>query len=154
MTDNFGTRIDKIRDSLNKQRFIDELEFLKTNDNPEKQRIQMLDKIANGPVHKELTNKSTDIKNYFNDIDKHIYTKPWSKLPVFHKVEKMKEYINETVEKNYEHKEKLIKELTDLLMGKKFTAKKYIDYDQEKCKIVSFSALKFETDGIYTIKTT
>lgn len=149
---NFNDKIDNKRGELYLQRFTNEINHLKDSEQEaDTERVEKLEEIIKSLQQTQPKN-SNNIDSYFNNIDKHIYTKPWNRLPIFHRIEKMKEFIKENVEDDYEHKEKLVSELTQLLSEKKLNTKKYVDYDSTECKIVDFSTLKFEKDGTYQLK--
>ncbi|ANB50658.1 hypothetical protein [Powai lake megavirus] len=104
--------------------------------------------------------KKMNLDEYGKDMDAMVYKKPWNKLKEFHKIMKIKEYINKLtygekinnidMENN---KEFIIKEIILGLKSKRFNKNKSeIVYDYEKMEITSISCLDYnKKKGIYEI---
>ncbi|AEX61712.1 hypothetical protein mvi_514 [Megavirus vitis] len=104
--------------------------------------------------------KKMNLDEYGKDMDAMVYKKPWNKLKEFHKIMKIKEYINKltyvkkiTNSDMENNKESLIKEIILGLKSKKFNKNKSeIIYDYEKMEITSMSCLDYnKKKGIYVI---
>lgn len=94
-----------------------------------------------------------NLDDYAKDMDIYVFNKPWAKLRVFHKIMKIKEYVDNL---KYDKKAKeanilinrryLKKELCDGLSTKKFCKNKSeIDYDSEKMIINHISSVEYNT---------
>lgn len=141
------TEIQNIRNVLYKQQFINELEHIESTnlDNSSDRKEHLLSIINN--IDTEPVKKK-GLKDMFENIDKQLYNKPWHHLKPFHRMVKIKEYLNVTIDDN-NIKSKLEKEINNLIFSNKLNTKKYVVYDHNLEKIVSFPAL--DTDN-YTIK--
>jgi hypothetical protein len=160
---NFSIEIDNLRTQFKKQRFINERDYLKNQDHTIEineddedeednwilDRLQGLDKIINNfsPLKKQDSYKST-----IDQYSQFIFKKKRHLLPEYHKMEKIEEYINKTIE-NTDHQKKIINEFKTLIFEKKLNGKKYIIYDESIPEITSIPALNYNKDtGKYTIK--
>lgn len=102
-----------------------------------------------------------NMDEYAKDMDIMMFRKPWNKLKEFHKIMKIKEYINnleygtKAKTKNIiANKEHLKTELCNGLKAKKFGKNKAeIIYDQENMNILSIDCLVFQKKtGLYQIE--
>lgn len=101
-----------------------------------------------------------NMDEYAKDMDIMVFRKPWNKLKEFHKIMKIKEYINnlefgkkaksKDITTNKEH---LKTELCDGLKAKKFGKNKAeIVYDHENMNILSIDCLVYQKKtGLYQI---
>lgn len=105
--------------------------------------------------------KKMDLDEYVKDMDVYVFKKQWQKLREFHKIMKIKEWVDSLPfnEKNtlgtvQENKDYLKTELCNGLKTKKFCKGKCkIIYDTEKMKIVSISSVVYNKKrGLYAIK--
>lgn len=95
--------------------------------------------------------KKINLDEYTKDLDIFVYKKPWTKLKEFHKIMKIKEFIdnlkyNKKLDQTIiaKNKEYLKKEICTGLKNKKFIKNKSeIIYDIEEMKITSISCLDF-----------
>jgi hypothetical protein len=160
--------IDTIREELFLERFTKELESMKLlPDQPNEnlvdedldyrnKRIKMLETIIN--AHKEkLKMAESSYKNQkslnddLNDISKLVFQKTWNKLPDYHKMEKIKEYITGLI-KDPKLQKRIITDLNNMVISKKLTMK-VVEYDSTNCVIKSIPVLKQnDKDGTYEIK--
>lgn len=157
--------IDAIREELFIERFINELKVMnslpvyddnKEDNNEQKERIKMLETIIN--VHndklKAVESSYKDkksLKDDLNDINKLVFQKSWNKLPDYHKMEKIKEYVTNLIN-DKKQQQIIIADLNNLLISKKLGVK-IVDYDSTNCVIKSISVLTYnEKDKIYEIK--
>lgn len=146
--------IDKLKEINFNKKLTNELNYLKDKNNNLNffanlsgqnidQRIELLDKIIN-------QNNTIDIKkednikqkkdNLFTEIDKYTYKKQWNKLPAFHKIVKIKEFIKCTYgEGNFQ--DELINKLSLYANEGKINTKKYVIYDPNLEKILSIPSL-------------
>ena len=132
-----SNELENLAKSFKIYRFSTELGNLKEN-NDDDAKIEKISKILNSlndiPDSITVTNK---IHSAFSEIDKQVYKKPWSKLPDFHRIIKMKEYISE----NYPEDKSMQELLLDSINKHKLNTDKTVIYDQIRCKIVSIPAL-------------
>lgn len=108
------------------------------------ERISQLEIILKQPgIHQNSVQQQKD--NMFNEIDKHItahvYKKQWNKLKPFHKMEKLKEYLNENI-KEKSIADKLLADFEPHVNKGSINTKKYIIYDPNEEKILSLPCLK------------
>jgi hypothetical protein len=104
--------------------------------------------------------KKMNFDEYSKDIDSLMFNKPWTKLREFHKIMKIKEYIN-NLEYGKKPKEKdiiqnkkyLIEEICSGIKNKKFGKNKSeVIYDQENMTILSISSVDFnKKTGLYEV---
>ena len=145
--------IDRKKANLLKTRFENELIYLK-NENKDDE-LWMNERIADLEEILKQTDKIEAKADIFTEIDKYTFRKPWNKMQPFHKIKKIKEFI----ENNYENesqdlKTKLLKECEKLLNNKKLGTKKSVVYDPEKEVIESIPAIKINSDKTFTISST
>ena len=132
--------IDKIVISLMKIRFISEREELeKTNNN--NTRTPQLDNIIDKLKTSESIIDGNTNKSQFNEIEKLVYSKKWVNLQYFHKITKIKEYLDKIVTDNNE-RTKLVSAIGDMINTKKIKYNKHLVYDSSKQQIVSMAMLK------------
>jgi len=152
-------KIDLIRSNLQKERLVNELRYLKENDNLShfdnymeinaEERLSILEKALTGEgnTHKKLTKD-----DLFTEIDKHMYKKLWNRLNTVYKVTKLREYLKNEYEKESFYN-KLVKELVDLAESNQLNTKKSVIYDPNAEKILSIPILTIDnTKKTYTIK--
>lgn len=123
------------------------------NNNNSKQQYYDKDK---GKVEIE----KMDLTKYGKDLDVLVFKKPWNKLKEFHKIMKIKEFVND-LKYNDEIDKTIVKKNRDrltvkIILGikeKKFGKNKSeVIYDQEKMVITSISCLHLsKSTGIYKI---
>jgi len=104
--------------------------------------------------------KKMNIDEYSKDIDVMMFNRPWKKLKEFHKIMKIKEFIDILTfgkkakpKKIAENKKYIQDEICNGLKTKKFNKNKSeIVYDQKNMKIISISCLDFnKKNGLYNI---
>ncbi|AGC02008.1 hypothetical protein H012_gp451 [Acanthamoeba polyphaga moumouvirus] len=107
-----------------------------------------------------LEMKKMNLDEYAKDMDIMVYKKPWNKLKDFHKIMKIKEYVNklpfgkkinkEEKEKNMEYiKQEIINGLKNKKFGKN---KSEIIYNPDNMEITSISCVYLnKKKGIYAI---
>ena len=103
-------------------------------------------------VKNDFKRKNKTLKDDLDEINKLVYNKTWKKLPIFHKIVKIEEFIKDLVDdKNLQNE--IIKELTKLVEDKKLNRAGIVDYDSQKGKILSISLFKFDPKtNTYEIK--
>ena len=159
--------IDEIAKMLKLHRYKSELDFLNmpnddSNDDKKKKKnkISTIIEIINDidPDYKIETilrtkesNSFIKTKNMFSEMTKMVYMKPWKKLPEFHRIVKLKEYI----EKNYGNDTDKYKNIESLLLGaiekKELGRDDHVIYDTQNCEIISIPILK-ETNGAFKLE--
>jgi hypothetical protein len=140
--------VDKIKEKLYKQKFENELEFLK-EENFFEERINTIEKILAEPKKKSVIIKSGTDK-FFEELEKYAFKKQWNRLAENHKLIKIKEFCDTNIKNDKEHKI-IYKKLEEMLYAKKLNSKKYIDYDPHDEKILNILILQNE-DGKYKLK--
>jgi len=84
--------------------------------------------------------------NIFKEINKYTYKKQWNKLLPFHKIFKIKEFINEIIlDKNMQNE--IIDKLSNYINTGKINTKKYVVYDPNLEKILSIPCLIYNNDN-------
>lgn len=148
--------IDAIRQEFFIEKFAKELENLKLSDdtknedNDNVKRIETLEQIINfyknGLKMTESTykEKNKTLQEDLNEINKIVFKKSWNRLPEYHKIIKMEEYIEKLII-DKKLRDQVITELTTLIDNKKLTGK-YVDYDSNECVIKSILALKYDSE--------
>jgi len=138
--------------------YIDYLK-LRITDRPEITTITNYDNSGNRYEIKKL-----NPDEYNKEIDVMMFRRPWSKLREFHKIMKIKEFVEklpydkddegkklkpDAIHKN---KEKIVEEITLGLRSKKFVkGKNEIIYDPQSMSITSISCLEKNEYGFYWI---
>ena len=104
--------------------------------------------------------KKMNLDEYVKDMDIFVFKRPWTKLREFHKIMKIKEFVDgldynkKPTQKNIQLNKKYLKEeICAGLKTKKFGKNKSeVIYDQEKMNILSISSLTFnKKTGLYEI---
>lgn len=104
--------------------------------------------------------KKMNLDEYAKDIDMMTFNRPWTKLREFHKIMKIKEFVdslkygkNATIKSVEKNKNYLKNELCKGLKTKRFVKNKsVIEYQQEVMKIKSISSVIFnKKTGLYEI---
>lgn len=113
------------------QREIDDLE----EDDPRRDYLNT--------IHIELTGKHNDLGTLLDDASLNVYTKKWNKLPNYHKVQKVKEYMDEKY-KNDPKRAEIEKLLNTRIKEGKLNSCKFVDYDSTKLKIIKITLSKSE----------
>lgn len=138
--------------------FVEYIDYLKN-------RIGINLPVAHPIVRYDRTGKKYEIKKlnmdeYTKEIDVYTFRRPWTKLREFHKIMKIKEYVNELSYNNKTEKgiiernrQNLQKKLCQGLKDKKFgKGKCEIVYDQELMKIISISCVYYDKrKGLYVV---
>ena len=156
-----GIIIENIRRDNLKSKFQNELEYLKNTDNLTlfsngqdhdiEIRKQHLDILLDNTTTQNLVNNSAK-DELFKEIDKYTYRKQWNKLLPFHKIVKIKEYVKENV-KDEELQEEIITKMKTYANEGRINTKKYVVYDPNTEKILSFPCLIIDNDkNTYEIK--
>lgn len=146
----YNLEINNLRNNLHKNRYYNELNYLEKMNKDEMSdveilRIDNLKKIIN-----ELEAKENKKSKLFDEIDTYIYRKPWKNLTPFHRFYKIKEYINNQENILDKDKDKLLKELEELIFDNKLV-KNSVIYNPNTEKIESIPALKFNDDKTFRI---
>ena len=104
--------------------------------------------------------KKMNLEEYVKDMDILVFKKPWNKLHLFHKVMKIKEFIDSleygskaSKSKIDKNKEELKKIICNGLKEKRFNKhKSEVEYDQEAMQIQSISCLNYDKKtGLYEV---
>jgi len=162
--------IDTIRKELFKERFVAELKQLEqdkeymmdsesddeeldtdeeNNKNWTENRINDLKKIikleegviSDGKESYKKTNKT--LQDDLDEMNNIIFKMAWNRLPVYHKIVKIEEYIKELIP-NAKLQKEVTEKLVDLVNKKKLNTKKYVNYNSLDCKIIDINILKYD----------
>lgn len=147
MSNSISNELDNLSKSFKLYRLRTELNFYQQMEKDTNlDRINILLNIINELEGNKIKDK---IHNFFDNIDKLVYKKPWKRLPEFHKIIKIKEYLDEKYKTN--DKRNIIEELLINTIKTKDTTKgNYIIYDENICKITDIPGLK-NIDGQYKL---
>jgi SOS-response transcriptional repressor LexA len=140
--------IDKLVISFMKIRFLSEKTELvgKNSNNNTNNRIDQLNNIVEKLNTTESIIDATKNKNSFGEIEKLVYSKKWNNLQHFHKMTKIKEYLNEII-KEKSVKDLLALKISELINDKKLKYVKHIVYNSTQQKITSMPILKQNDKG-------
>lgn len=126
-----------------------ELEYIKNSGNMNlfsnateyniEERITLLETLLNIPVDKKDSMQQQK-DNIFKEIDKYTYKKQWNKLLPFHKIVKLKEYMQNNVQ-DEQMRNELVEKLSKFAEEGRINTKKYIVYDPNAEKILSMPCL-------------
>ncbi len=94
---------------------------------------------------KEMNPVQTQKDNIFKEFDKYTYKKQWNRLLSFHKIQKIKEYMDANIE-NEKMRTEIIETMTNLVSEGKINTKKYVIYDRSAEKIISVPCLVLNGD--------
>lgn len=148
---NISNELDELARSLKLYRFRNELNFYKSqNDEKNLIRIEKLTKIINSLESTQLVQNKDKIQHAFDDGYKFVYMKPWRRLQDFHKVVKIKEFVEERY-KDEKNKGIIEKMLLEAIEKKQLNKDNYVKYDQNISKIIDIPALKQDNDGNFKI---
>lgn len=98
-------------------------------------------------TEEKIKKPKKNLKEEINEINNLVFKKSWTRLPIFHKKVKIKEYIEENIKDVDLHKE-LIDKMYKLIDDNIITKKKYVDYDSKNCKIIKLNFFKYYGDDI------
>jgi DNA repair ATPase RecN len=126
--------IERIKKKFFIQRLKSELEELNEND----PRYDYISKIYN-----ELTSSSNDLNKMLDEASNNVYTKKWNRMPNYHKMQKIREYLDET--RKYDPKRNEIEKLLmERIKDGKLNSCKFVDYDSTTFKIKKITLSKTE----------
>lgn len=94
-------------------------------------------------IYYNLTQTQKNLSTLLEDAYNNVYMKKWNRLPNYHKIQKIKEYLNEKY-KNDDKKTDIEKKLIDLVQDGKLNTCKIVDYDSENKKINKITLSKKE----------
>lgn len=114
--------------------------------NEDTERLGLLKKI-----YSKLTEvpheKTSTFQNNFKKMESQIYMQEWRRLPEFHKLIKIREYIKDMKSDKQDDVKKRIEEmLIDAVTSKKLNSNKSVNYDIKQCKILDIPVLKWDDD--------
>ena len=147
-------QLDNIRNENFKEKIKSELEYFKEvgiltpfengHEVSIEERTKLLELVLDQPeIYQNTIQQKKDV--IFQEIDKYTYRKQWNKLPAFHKIVKIKEYLEENVSDKKMRKELLTK-LTEHANKKRINTKKYVIYDPNKAQILSMPCIEIDEE--------
>lgn len=99
-----------------------------------------------------ITEKENKKQQMINEMEKYIYKKQWNKLTPFHKIVKVKEYIEEHYSE-HSLKKSIIGNLVDFIEAGKLNTKKFVIYNPNEEKILKLPCLTInDSKNTYQIK--
>lgn len=147
--DGISNELDTLARSFKLHRFRTELEECQSRasadgaTDPENQkRIATLQKILETIDTSKRPPAPTKKNDMFNEIDKYVYTKPWKKLPTFHKKFKIREYISLTYKETPTEGAQVEKLLLDAIDEGELNTDRHVTYDLTRCQVVGIPVLK------------
>lgn len=152
---NISEQLDTIKNNNFKDKIKNELEYFQTigiltpfengHDISIEERIKLLETVLDQPeIYQNTVQQQRD--TIFQEIDKYTYKKQWNKLPSFHKIVKIKEYLDANVQ-NKKMRDELLKKLTEHANNKRINTKKYVIYDPNKEEILSMPCIEIDDDN-------
>lgn len=150
-----SNNLDDIRNNLLVQKLQNEINYLQTT--PHDQILSTFGEVLTDRIsyleeqiknHQPIVKNTTD--NYFAEAERAVYRAQWGKLLPMHQINKLKEYIQETIE-NTDLGEQILTELSVAAETKSLKIKKHVVYDPSECKILSIPCLTI-TNDTYNIK--
>jgi len=154
--------ITKLQQACKLFRYQNEIDCMKQNKQEDADRIKILSERVT-KVQKQIkdaeqnssTKQSVDEKKsneLFDGLRNCIYKKPWARLPEFHKIVKVKEYVLSLKIQDKKQKQQLYDNLVKGIKEKKLTKKNNVVYDSDKGIITQINCVKFNEDKkIYEI---
>lgn len=154
-----------MRENLFKQKFKNELEYMRSKKAEESELHRQQDETQNKETMMEWNERKGDLEEIIGsindkkkssmeemyiEIEKYIYKKPWGRLSQYHKMEKIKEYMEEH-EKDPVRRKKIVKEMEEYIYSKRLGSKKSVVYDPKIERIIKIPALKYGDDGYMII---
>ena len=135
----YNKLINEKRHELDTLRFTNELEYLKKNKPDEISKIENIQTFLD-TSKTSIPKKENKMDKLFDEIDKRAFNKPWNKLTSYHKLIKLKDYIQESFDAN--KAQELIKTVTLQLEEGKLSSCKDVIYDQSTEKIKNIPKFK------------
>jgi hypothetical protein len=141
--------IEKIRIDLFKIEYLNELEDLEFDKTKNTDRIDLINKIINENYTDKVKKTNNSLNNMFDEIEHSMYNKPWIKLQNYHKIIKLKEYIDKTFDKS--QKKNIEKICIDSVNLGNLNKNNKVDYNVNEQKIISITALKKNKNDEFVI---
>lgn len=100
-------------------------------------------KLMKNSLDKDKKDDSNPSLSLFRDVDKFLYRKQWARLPEFHRIVKIKEYINSINELNPKQKKDFVEKIIKKIHSKEIKNKNIV-YDMDKEKIIKITGVGLE----------
>ena len=132
--------IERIKKKFFIQRILNEINDIKeTNDKYETDPVY----VERMDIYKKITQENTESLNQIlTTASENVYAKKWNKLPDYHKIQKIKEYINVKYEDEPEKKEEIEELLIEKVKSGDLNSCKFVDYDNTTYKINKITIAK------------
>ena len=144
ITSEIYSDIRKLRLELRIKKYQSEIDIISEENAPwNKERLVLLQK-AIDELNEEKKEKSNKVS--FNEIENHMFKKPWKSLPEVHKIMKIREFVNSNIKSK---RKKLEKELVNGLRNNKL--KNNIEYDINKGQIINIKCLNINDKKTYQL---
>lgn len=95
-------------------------------------------------IYNSLTKTSNDLGKMLDEVSNNVYTKKWNRMPNYHKLQKIREYLDEKY-KNNPKRVDIEKTLFGYVNDGKLNSCKFVDYDTTTFKINKITISKTET---------
>lgn len=94
-------------------------------------------------IYEKLTSKTTNLNldQLLTKAGDDVYNKKWNRLPDYHKLQKIKEYLDEKYKNTTERKE-IEETLKKRIADGTLNSVKFVDYDNVECKIKKITLSK------------
>jgi hypothetical protein len=126
--------IERIKKKFFIQRLQNELDVLDESD-PKYDYIKK--------IHNELTQVSNNLGTLLDEASNNVYTKKWNRMPNYHKMQKIREYLDET-HKDDPKRDDIEKMLMERIKDGKLNSCKFVDYNTSTFKIAKITLSKTE----------
>lgn len=126
--------IERIKKKFFIQRLQNELDVLEES-NPKYDYIKK--------IYSELTQVSNNLGTLLDEASNNVYTKKWNRMPNYHKMQKIREYLDET-HKDDPKRDEIEKMLMERIKDGKLNSCKFVEYDTTTFKIAKITLSKTE----------
>lgn len=96
-----------------------------------------------GKIYNDLTKTRDDMGSIFADAINDVYAKKWNRLPNYHKIQKIREYLNVKYPDEKQRNE-IDNKLTEMINNGTLNSCKFVDYDSTTHKINKINVSKTE----------
>lgn len=94
-------------------------------------------------IHDELTETTNNLGTILEEASNNVYTKKWNRMPNYHKIQKIREYMDDKY-KNNPKRDTIEGKLIELVNDGKLNSCKFVNYDNEEFKILKITLSKTE----------
>lgn len=95
-------------------------------------------------IYNELTHVTNNLGTLLDEASNNVFSKKWNRMPNYHKMQKIREYLDET-HKDDPKRDEIEKMLMEKIKDGKLNSCKFVDYDTTTFKIKKITLSKAET---------